>query len=285
MDWRQYETEVFEEIVSLYPEAEISFDLKLLGQFSQTKRQCDVVIDERSSGKLVRTLVDAKYRKRKINVKEVEEFVGLLRDVNCDRGIIVAANGFTPAAEKLAFNGHEDVDLDILNLDDLQRFQGETAIPYAGDFGLILRSPLGWITDATKRELSTAFFYQRGLSYEQATQSMEFMYLNFWHLDNTETLDDLIQHQEENLRGVYLDGIHIDYSSKDCGRNGVMRIRQVEFIGADHSEITAFLSFKKNVAFAVVRTPRVKMKKNRRKLIHMLAFALPVNIKNHARKR
>lgn len=278
MDWRQYEKVVLRELESVYLGASVSFNLELFGQFSRTGRQCDVVVDERFGGKNIRTLIDAKCRTRRVDVKCVEEFAGMLRDVGCDRGIIITNNGFTSSAENLAFYGDDDIDLDILSLSNLREFQGIGAIPYSGKLGLLVRSPLGWVTDAKSREGLIASFYQRGLSFEQALERREFMYMNFWHLKDQESLDDLLQVQEANLGLFYPDGFRIAYSSIVGGRNGVMKLREVELFGKGHLEISGFLVIDQCVVFGVMHTPRLRKTKNLRKLIHLLTLALPAEV-------
>ncbi|SNR53157.1 restriction endonuclease [Hymenobacter mucosus] len=76
---------------------------RLKGYISGRKRQIDVLVDYRYSADLSRRLVvDAKDRKRPIDIKEVEAFEGLMRDVNAKRGILFCSNGYTKSALRRA---------------------------------------------------------------------------------------------------------------------------------------------------------------------------------------
>lgn len=65
----------------------------------------------------------------------------------------IALEGYTPAAINRAHYDDLDVILDVLNLDALKMFQGRTAIPYAGEHGVSIMAPFGWVVDATNRRL------------------------------------------------------------------------------------------------------------------------------------
>lgn len=102
--WRQYErliarltTEDYDNNYTVIPNARIK------GFISERKRQIDVLVDYRFDTKLSRRVIfDAKYRKRPIDIKDVESFEGLMKDVNAQRGFIICANGHTASALRRA---------------------------------------------------------------------------------------------------------------------------------------------------------------------------------------
>ncbi len=56
------------------------------------------------------------------------------------------------------------------------------------------------MVDATRRPGTLAWLYQRGLTFDEATKTHEFMYINFWH--KKEPANDgqaLFKHQESHL--------------------------------------------------------------------------------------
>lgn len=76
---------------------------KLLGCLSGRVRQVDVLIDARVQEDVSRRIiVDAKYRKRRVDVKDVEAFEGMMRDCRAHRGILICANGYTRTAARRA---------------------------------------------------------------------------------------------------------------------------------------------------------------------------------------
>ena len=100
--WLRYERAIFEELSTKFPEASVTHDVTLAGSRSGAGRQIDVLVEERLGDGLVRTAVDAKLRRRRIDVKEVEAYLGCLRDIGVERGIMVAASGYTRAATERA---------------------------------------------------------------------------------------------------------------------------------------------------------------------------------------
>lgn len=119
--WRQYErlialltTEDYDGDVTVIPNARIN------GFISHRKRQIDVLVDYRFDSDLNRRIIfDAKYRKRPINIKEVESFEGLMKDVGAQRGFIICSNGHTKAALKRA---QEHIGIKLISSDALDDF-------------------------------------------------------------------------------------------------------------------------------------------------------------------
>lgn len=118
-DWRLYERFV----AGLISDENASDDLtvipkaKLTGCISGIKREVDVLIDARLAADVTRrVIVDAKYRKRKVDIKVVEEFEGMMRDCRADRGIIVCSSGFSEAALRRA---QESIAIRLIPLEEL----------------------------------------------------------------------------------------------------------------------------------------------------------------------
>ena len=76
----------------------------LTGALSGEPRQVDVLIDIRSCdmGPNHRIMVDAKLYRRRLTVKDVEAFEGMMRDCRAAHGILVAPSGWSPAAARRA---------------------------------------------------------------------------------------------------------------------------------------------------------------------------------------
>lgn len=76
---------------------------RILGRISGRSRQIDVLIDARHDADSTRRIiVDAKQRKRKIDVTDVEALRGLMDDVGATHGYLICPAGHTKAAEKRA---------------------------------------------------------------------------------------------------------------------------------------------------------------------------------------
>ncbi|MEL6269536.1 MAG: restriction endonuclease [Chloroflexota bacterium] len=84
-------------------EFSVTRNAKIKGFCSEQLRQVDILVDARWEQDLShRTIVDAKLRKRKIDIKEVESFLGMMDDCRADRGILYCSSGFTKGAKKRA---------------------------------------------------------------------------------------------------------------------------------------------------------------------------------------
>lgn len=101
----------------------------LIGHLSGVKRQVDVLIESRvGPDRSKRVVVDAKLHARPLDVKDVEEFEGMMRDVEADRGVLVCPSGFTAAAERRA---QKAISLRLLNPQELDSITLSTWEPCA----------------------------------------------------------------------------------------------------------------------------------------------------------
>jgi len=96
----------------------------IVGRITGVRRQIDVLVETRhDTDNSRRVIVDAKRRSRKIDVKEVESFRGLMEDVGATHGYLVSPVGYTKAAEKRA---QAAVSIRIVPLDRLSDFDPST---------------------------------------------------------------------------------------------------------------------------------------------------------------
>lgn len=96
----------------------------IMGSVSGIRRQIDVVLDARhDTDNSRRLIVDAKKRTRKIDVTDVEAFLGVVDDVNATHGYLVCTAGYTKAAEQRA---QSTVSIRIVPLDRLDDFDPST---------------------------------------------------------------------------------------------------------------------------------------------------------------
>ncbi|WP_261512738.1 restriction endonuclease [Chryseobacterium paludis] len=98
--WREYERLVSVLTLEEYGEEyTVIPNARIRGFISQRKRQIDVLVDYRFDSDLERRIIfDAKDRKRPIDIKEIESFEGLMKDVGAKIGFIICSNGFTKSA-------------------------------------------------------------------------------------------------------------------------------------------------------------------------------------------
>jgi len=281
-DWRQFERAVHLELEGKFPGSTIRHDVKVPGALSGIARQMDVLVEEALPGGDVRTAVDAKQHARPIDVKEVESFIGLLRDAKLERGLMVSASGYSAAALTRAFRDDVDVDLDVFTLDEFRQWQAAGALPYAGRNAVLLSAPFGWAVDGQRVQNCLARLYRRGLTFEQAARHQEFMYVNLWDRRRpVDSLDALLAKQEADIRRHAPDAvISVRDVPASLGHRGC--IRRADIAGYPTAEITGFIEFPKSIFFAVLFTPLVVERRNTRKLEYMLKKVLPISVRQNA---
>lgn len=277
MNWKQYEDEIFEYFKNTYPSAQVSRDAHLTGRFSLVERQVDVLIEDSIAGFRLRIVVDAKFRGKRIDVTDVEAFIGYCLDIGASKGVLIAQNGYTPAAINRAHLDDTDIELDVLNFEELKQFQAFGAFPFAGDNGVFITAPFGWIIDGAQRTGAIATLYQRGYDLDKAGRAKEWMYINFWSKDEiAPNLQALLDYQESYLKADYPNAkISLMHGPKRA--TGETQIRCFEEPSYPSTEYTGFIEFDAFIFFCVLFTPRELANRNLRKLDHILRTAMQIH--------
>lgn len=281
MNWKDYEIEIYEYFKNMFPNAEISHNVTLTGRYSKTERQIDILIEDYVAGNRMRIIIDGKFFSKKIDVKHVEMFIGMLNDCEANKGLLITQEGYSKAAINRAHFDPIDIELDILNFKELLELQSFGGIIYKDNSGAMVQAPFGWVIDATKRDGMLATFYQRGLSFEEAVSSKEWMYINIGNKDDKiNSLDDFIKFQENyileenpNTKITYLPTIKRD--------NCAVKLRLLD-IKPYAKEYTGFVEFEDFILFCVIFTPEELEKKNIRKMENILQNVIPLNVQKAA---
>jgi hypothetical protein len=124
-EWELYERLIARMMADQIPtDYCVTPNARLVGRISQRSRQIDVLIDLRhDTDNSRRIIVDAKKHSRKIDVKEVEAFQGLMDDVAATHGYLVCPNGYTKAAERRA---QSSISIRLVPLNRLDDFDPST---------------------------------------------------------------------------------------------------------------------------------------------------------------
>lgn len=101
-EWKQLEMLVADIQRQLSPGAKVTHNAKLLGQDSETLRQIDVLVEQSIGQFHLVIVIDCKDYGHAVDVKGIEEFQGLVKDVRAHQGSMVSAKGFTRSAKKVA---------------------------------------------------------------------------------------------------------------------------------------------------------------------------------------
>lgn len=275
--WATYEQQVFELFKEHFPDANVRKNVRVKGRLSKRKRQIDVLVSENTPAGPLKTVVDAKSFKRKVDVKAVDGLAGFVKDVGAQRGMLVTSRGYTKAALNRAFYDN-DLELDILNFSALQQFQGFAGIPYSGKNAFLVPAPFGWIVDATQGEGYLASMYQRGIGVETAKKKMEFLYVNCWNrVADPLTAEELDEHQVASMRSF--GAVAVSHRPTVQRSDAVTRLRIADVKEYNCLEVTGFLEFHDVIFFAVLLTPRERQRSNIRRLESVLRQAIPMKVK------
>ena len=280
MDWHQYEVVIKEAFEARFPEAAVTLNAKVLGRHTKTKREIDILIEDHVADVPIRVIVDAKYFSKKVNIKVVESFISMAKDVEAHQGVLITNKGYSKAALNRAHYGSEHIELDILNFDELRAGQGLEAIPYAGNDGLLISAPMGWVVDNSKNDNWVACLYQRGKSFQKALNAMEFIYLKFWKKTNeVDDIESLAKLQNERLREEY-GNVRIENSNAPK-RNDKheTRLRKAYIRNGALIELTGYIDIGDAIAFAVSLSPKTVSNRHILKLNHLLRCSLPIKVK------
>ncbi|WP_103068448.1 restriction endonuclease [Aquimarina sediminis] len=116
MKWQEYQEAVGQLYEQMAEFGVVKKNITIPDRVTGQARQIDVWWEMKIENHSFKILIDAKKRKEKIDVKDVEEIMMLAQSVNADKAIIVTNNEWTEPAEKRAkFDG---MDLRILSIDE-----------------------------------------------------------------------------------------------------------------------------------------------------------------------
>ncbi len=280
VDWREYEKTVFAEFKLRYPASQITWNVHLHGNLSGVKRQIDILIDVTISGAQLRTVVDAKMYNKAIDIKDVEEFLGLMADVGAHRGLMVTTIGYSPAALERAHRDLADIELDVMSLAEFKAFQAPIAVPYSGPNTVILPAPFGWVVDNASAPQFNAVLYQRGHTFKEAAQAHEWAYFQFWRKDVPDTqttVDGVIEKQNVDLHDENPDTEIALLDVPDTVKYPA-RIRLAKRPHHPACEYTGVIEFPEFIFFIVLFTLPQVANRNLRKLIELLSWTRPSRV-------
>jgi len=279
MNWKDYENEICDFFQREYPTATITHNATIRGRYSFTDRQVDILVEDYVAGNRFVIIIDGKFFSKKIDVKCVESFIGMVNDIGAHKGLMITSRGYSKAATQRAYNDPIDIELDILNFDDLDKYQGFVAMPYSGGKGAVAPAPFGWVIDANPEDKVLCYLYQRGLDIKKAKKRFEFMYINIWHKrDDINTIDKLIEFQNEN---ILTNNPNAKFSIINTinRKDAVTKIREADIPNYQGPEITGYAEFENFIFFCVLLTTKEFRNKNLRKLEYILGKIIPLDIK------
>lgn len=77
---------------------EVKYNQRIRGKLSGQLRQVDILVREKHDNSDLVTIIDCKHHNGKVDIKGVEEFLGMCEDVQANNGILISKEGFTSGA-------------------------------------------------------------------------------------------------------------------------------------------------------------------------------------------
>ncbi len=116
MTWQEYQNAVGKLYEKMEGMGEVKHNVYLPDKITGQNRQVDVWCEINIEGHKINILIDAKYRKEKLDIKDLEEVESLANAVNANKIIIVTNNGWRNPAQKRA--EYSNIDFRILTIED-----------------------------------------------------------------------------------------------------------------------------------------------------------------------
>lgn len=211
-DWHKYEAYIFGSLQRRFsgPNARVVPNIHLLGIKSGRQRQIDILVEINVGGSCLKIAFDCKCYKRKVNVNDVERFLGMLDDVRVSKGVLVTTKGYSKTALKRAQQDARDIDLQIVPPERLSDYQfiGDVWF-WKGSVLAILSTPDGWVVDNedTRKPGGCQFsMYPLGHTLESAKRACPFLYGNIVLKDEFEpTMEAIAERHERDTKKVFPD--------------------------------------------------------------------------------
>jgi hypothetical protein len=118
-------------------------------------RQIDILVEQDLGGFNLKVAIDCKKYGRKVNVNDVERFLGMLGDIRVGKGVLMTTQGYSKAAWNRAQNESRDIELHILTVEQLSRFHSiGCAVLWKGPIAAFVSPPDGWVVDNEQRPMA-----------------------------------------------------------------------------------------------------------------------------------
>lgn len=131
-EWKELEQLVAKIQQELAPQSVVTHNAKIRGHQSGVLRQVDVLVEQSIGQFQMRIAIDCKDYSTPADVKDVEEFHGLMTDIGANKGALVCPRGFTSTAKTRAKG--LSVDLYSPVDTDPHKWQVKPTLPMICDF-------------------------------------------------------------------------------------------------------------------------------------------------------
>lgn len=163
--WKKYEDQIFLKLHREFPNSEILKNQKIQGIYSKRIRQIDILIKGEICGKNIFGIIDCKNFSRKLDIKIIESFIGLLEDINANIGIIITNKGYTKGAKSRISNYSRDIRLDVVEFKKLEYYHLYMCDFCANEEGLN-KGSIHWdVPESLANDVTDVIIYKGECSY------------------------------------------------------------------------------------------------------------------------
>lgn len=288
-DWKLYEETILQHFQEVYPDCAVLGNQKIVGVNSKQSRQIDILISGELAGFPIKVVVDCKHFSKKIDVKIVESFIGMLADVKASKGVIITNIGYTKAAVERAKFDSRDIQLDILDFEDLPQFSGvEDVVAYQHNeeenIAIIFSCPFGWKIHKVPMQGFPAGLTKENITWEQGLESKEVIYLALSSKTDFPKIEQIYTSHDEasqrNFPGVvfsFYKDLDESFENAFC-EELVMRVGN--YPQYPEVECSVFLDFGTFYAFFVLTSPAKNIEQNLKKLAFVVRTTVPSDFSN-----
>ena len=226
--WRRFEKLAYDIQKELAGDAEVKLNDSIKGVDSKTDRQIDIAIRRRVGPHPILIVIDCKDYAVPLDVKDVESFAGMVKDVRANKGALIVSSNFTEAALNLARN----LGIDTFRLLDTENVDWKSYVT------------IPCLLERTFLQSYSFGFASVGMEHWEIPSSPdELMKLEFFSVDGAKlgTLREMIQRKWDKAGIPREPGEH-EISVVD---HAVSRFRGIE----SHQKISVFARVKREFYF------------------------------------
>jgi len=126
MNWQKYQEAVGKYYWHIGTKGDFRENVYIADIVTGTTRQIDALLTITEGGHTLKIVIDAKFRKKAINVRDIESVAALCNSVGGNKAVIVASNGWSSSAMRKA----KVISLDLVSLAETEAYEylGETVL-------------------------------------------------------------------------------------------------------------------------------------------------------------
>lgn len=255
--WQEYEQRVLNYFQNRFLDGKIEKNVKLFGRLSETDREIDILLSTTVFGCSMQLAIECKDWSKKLDVADIDSFIGKLNDVGISKGIIISKKGYSESAY-VRVRKEIGIQLQVLDFENLPLFHNFWANPYRGNVGAIVYAPNGWLVNIVKPSnfggdalcMLAPFEFDTNEAYSRK----QLMYFNINSILNGPDLTKLFVEQDEVVMKKWPKS-KIKHWEEKYIKGGTIKYRLIQYPERGFSEFTGGLECDDFFAYCVSIVP------------------------------